>query len=167
MASLHCIKLNFTALNTQCSRGCSTKDIQIALLVPIVTAILMNGWIQHLGGVALGRVCTCSLRSRLVLQKLDGYAPLTTDSPPTSSTPLSNFFYVKKKLLKCQRNNFFTCDRWQVTRDTWQLTRDTWHVTLDMWHVWGVNILSKFQLPSSYVLWVKVYWRYFHKGWPT
>ena len=33
--------------------------------------------------------------------------------------------------------------------DTWHVTRDTWHMTCDM--LWGVNILSKFQLPSSYV----------------
>ena len=31
-----------------------------------VTAILLKGWILPIGGVALGRVCACSLRSRLV-----------------------------------------------------------------------------------------------------
>ena len=31
-----------------------------------VTAILMNGWILPTGGASLGRVCACSLRSRLV-----------------------------------------------------------------------------------------------------
>ena len=31
-----------------------------------VTAILMNGWILPIGGALLGRVCSCSLRSRLV-----------------------------------------------------------------------------------------------------
>ena len=31
-----------------------------------VTAILMKGWILPFGGVASGRVCACSLRSRLV-----------------------------------------------------------------------------------------------------
>ena len=31
-----------------------------------VTAILLNGWIFHTGGASLGRVCACSLRSRLV-----------------------------------------------------------------------------------------------------
>ena len=30
------------------------------------TAILLNGWILPIGGVALGRVCACSLRSKLV-----------------------------------------------------------------------------------------------------
>jgi hypothetical protein len=29
-----------------------------------VTAILLEGWILLVGGVALGRVCACSLRSR-------------------------------------------------------------------------------------------------------
>ena len=33
-----------------------------------VTAILVNGGILPSGGVALGRVCACSLRSRLVLK---------------------------------------------------------------------------------------------------
>ena len=32
-----------------------------------VTAILLNGWILRIGGVSSGRVCSCSLRSRLVL----------------------------------------------------------------------------------------------------
>ena len=31
-----------------------------------VTAILLNGWVLPVGGIALGRVCACSLRSRLV-----------------------------------------------------------------------------------------------------
>ena len=45
--------------------------------------------------------------------------------------------------------------------DTWHPTHDTWHLTCDTW--WRVNILSKFQLPISYSLGVKVFWRYFHK----
>ena len=32
-----------------------------------VTAVLVNGGILRSGGVASGRVCACSLRSRLVL----------------------------------------------------------------------------------------------------
>ena len=31
-----------------------------------VTAILLNGWIFPIGGASSGRVCACSLRSRLV-----------------------------------------------------------------------------------------------------
>ena len=31
-----------------------------------VTAILLNGWTSPIGGVASGRACACSLRSRLV-----------------------------------------------------------------------------------------------------
>ena len=31
-----------------------------------VTAILLNRWVLPVGGVALGKVCACSLRSRLV-----------------------------------------------------------------------------------------------------
>ena len=51
---------------------------------------------------------------------------------------------------------------WHVTRDTWHVTRDTWHVTCDMFG--GVNILSKFQLPSSYRLWFMILWRSGGKG---
>ena len=45
----------------------------------------------------------------------------------------------------------------------WHVTRDKWHVTHD--RCGEVKLLSKFQLPSSYGLGVKVFWRYFHKGW--
>ena len=31
-----------------------------------ITVILLKGWILPIGGVASGRVCACSLRSRLV-----------------------------------------------------------------------------------------------------
>ena len=55
-----------------------------------------------------------------------------------------------------------------MTRDMWHVTRDMWHVTHDMWHLTRdrngeVNLLSKFQLPSSYGLGMKVCRRYFHK----
>ena len=46
-----------------------------------------------------------------------------------------------------------TRDMWHVTRDMW---RDTWHMTCDMFG--GVNILSKFQLSSSYGLWFMILW---------
>ena len=35
------------------------------------------------------------------------------------------------------------------------MTRDMWHVTPDM--LWGVNILSKFQLSSPYGFWFILY----------
>ena len=35
-------------------------------IVSKVTAILLNGWILPIGGASSGRVCSCSLRSRLV-----------------------------------------------------------------------------------------------------
>ena len=38
-----------------------------------------------------------------------------------------------------------------------------WHVTCDTWQVGGGEPSLKFQLPSSYGLGVKVFWRYFHK----
>ena len=50
---------------------------------------------------------------------------------------------------------------WHVTRDTWHVTRDTWHVTCLRG---GVNILSKFQLPSSYCLWFMLLCRSGSKG---
>ena len=46
-----------------------------------------------------------------------------------------------------------------MTCNTWHMTCHTWHVTCDM--LWGVNILSKFQLPSFYCLW------FGGKGWLT
>ena len=81
------------------------------------------------------------------------------------------FFFIQKKKKKKK-----TCDTWHVTRDMWHVTGDTWHVTRDTWHVtrdrWhltcdmfgGVNILSKFQLPSSYRLWFMILWRSGGKG---
>ena len=51
---------------------------------------------------------------------------------------------------------------WHKTCDTWQMKHDTWHLTSDMW--WGVNILSKFQLSSSYNLGVIMFWRHGKKG---
>ena len=52
-----------------------------------------------------------------------------------------------------------------MTRDLWQVTLDMWHVTHDTFG--GVNILSKFQLPSSYRLWFMILWRSGGKGWLT
>ena len=51
---------------------------------------------------------------------------------------------------------------WQVTGDRWQVTCDTWHMTCDMYG--RVNILSKFQLPSSYRLWFMILGRSGGKG---
>ena len=56
-----------------------------------------------------------------------------------------------------------TCDMWHMTCDMWHVTSDMWHVTCDTWHV--VNILSKFQFPSSYGLGFMMLWRYRGKGW--
>ena len=49
--------------------------------------------------------------------------------------------------------------------DKWHMTRDMQHVTCDM--LWGVNILSKFQLPSSSGFWFMIFWRLGGKGWVT
>ena len=36
------------------------------IIVSKVTAFFLNGWILPIGGASSGRVCTCSLRGRLV-----------------------------------------------------------------------------------------------------
>ena len=43
----------------------------------------------------------------------------------------------------------------------WHVTHDMWHVTCDMWR--EVNILKKFQGPSSYGLGVMMSWKYLKK----
>ena len=55
-----------------------------------------------------------------------------------------------------------TRDTWHRTHETWQLTSVTWHRTCDTW--WRVNILWKFQLPSSYGLCVMMFWRFEANG---
>ena len=54
--------------------------------------------------------------------------------------------FVKKQ------TNKKTCDMWHMTCDMkcdmWHVKGDTWHMKCDM--LWGVSILSKFHLPSSY-----------------
>ena len=84
----------------------------------------------------------------LVKKKLDGIGPVDNRPSTTSFTTWSNEEEKKKHVW------YLTCDRWQVTNDMW-------HVTCDMWR--EVNILSKFQVPSSYGLGVKVFWRYLNK----
>ena len=72
--------------------------------------------------------------------ELDGVGPV--DNRPSTD---NLYHFVQKK----------NCDMWHVTRDTW-------HVTYDMFG--GVNILSKFQLPSSYRLGFMMLWRSGGKG---
>ena len=74
------------------------------------------------------------------------------EAPPTSSNDLS-----QKKEEKREK-------KLHVTPDMWHMPRDMWHVTQDMWHKVGVNILSKFQIPSSYGLGKTVSWRFWKKG---
>ena len=83
--------------------------------------------------------------------KLDGVGPL--DSRPSANKPSADKLHqiVKKK-----------SDIWHMTCDTWHVTHDTWHVTRDT--LGGMNILSKFQLPSSYRLWFMILWKYWGKG---
>ena len=65
-----------------------------------------------------------------------------------------------------------TRDTLHVTSDTLHLTPDMWHMIQDMWHMtcdtwWGMNILSKCQLPSSFGLGSRVSWSFWMKGSPT
>ena len=50
-----------------------------------------------------------------------------------------------------------TSDIWLVTCDAWRMTHDTWHMTQD--RLGEVDFLSKFQLPSSNSLGVKVFFK--------
>ena len=84
------------------------------------------------------------------LTELDGVGPV--DNRP-STNKLHQIVQKKKNV---------TCDTWHVTCDTWHMTRGTWHVTHDMLGV--MNILSKFQFPSPYCLWIMMLWRYGGKG---
>ena len=87
----------------------------------------------------------------MMMIKLDRVGPF--DNRP-STNKLHHF--VRKKERK-------KSDMWHVTRDTWYVTRDTWHMTRDTFR--GVNILTKYQLPSSYHLWFMIFWRSGGKGW--
>ena len=72
--------------------------------------------------------------------KIDRIAPLVANPPTTTSTILPTNKNKKKK----ERYLFYT---WHVTCDTWHMTHAT------RWE--EVNLLSKFQLSSSYVLGVR------------
>ena len=74
--------------------------------------------------------------------------------PPTSSTILT--------WEKMEEKNV-TQDLWQGTHGTWHVTHYTWRVPSDTW--WGVNILSKYELPFSYGLGKTVFWRLGGKVW--
>ena len=54
------------------------------------------------------------------------------------------------------------CDMRHMTCYMWQVTHDKGHMTWDM--LWGVNILSKFQLSSPNCLWFMILWRFWGKG---
>ena len=64
----------------------------------------------------------------------------------------------------------YTYFKWHMAHDTLYIIGEKLHVTNEIWHMthdrWGaVNLLSKCQLPSSSVLGLKVFGRYFHKEW--
>ena len=90
---------------------------------------------------------------------------------PDRISPVDNRTSTKKRKKKREKERKKK-KKWPVTRYMWHVTRYMWHITCDTWHVtcdtwWVVNILSKCQIPSSYALGVKVFWRFGGKGWPT
>ena len=86
-----------------------------------------------------------------VRDKLDGVGPVDNRSSNNKLHHLKNHTW------------HVTCDMWHVTRDMWLMTWDTRQVTCDTWR--EVNFLSKFQVPTSYGLEMKVCWRFEGKGW--
>ena len=74
---------------------------------------------------------------------------------PVDNRPSTDKHHHKNKQTKKQNKK-------HVTHDMYHVTCDTWPVTCDM--LWGVNNLSKFQLPSSYCLWFMILWRSGGKG---
>ena len=68
---------------------------QNPISVSKVTAILLKGWILPIGGVAWGRVCACSLRSRLVFKA----SALWADAFYKSKCP---YVYLSVCLSVCQ-----------------------------------------------------------------
>ena len=111
---------------------------------------LQQNWVNHQFPPNVLFILTfnrCNILFTWYIQKLDGVGPV--DNRP-STDKLNRFVPPpKKKLL-------------HVTRDMWHMTRDMWHGACDM--LWWVNILSKFQLPSSYGLWYMIFWRSVGKG---
>ena len=94
--------------------------------------------------------------SMLRVEKQDGVGPVYNRP---SSDKLHHLCQKKKKRKKMWHG---TCDKWHVTCDMGHVTCDMWHVTCDMFGL--VNILSKFQLPSSFCLWFMIKWRSWGKG---
>ena len=75
--------------------------------------------------------------------------PLWKQTLHKLAPPLKKVIYI----YNLKKNQ--ACDKWSETPDTWHMTCDTW---------WGVIMLSKFQLPSSYGLGVMMFWRFGGKG---
>ena len=94
------------------------------------------------------KVYGAKMESQVYMHKLDGVGPIDNRPSTISFTNLSK---------KNNKKNMWhiTCDMKHVTRDMWSVTCDMWNVTCDM--LWGVNILSKCQLTSSYSLWFLIF----------
>ena len=77
---------------------------------------------------------------------------------------LSNFNVVFRRFFVFFCIFFGTSHTGHVTHDAWHMPHETWHITHDTHML--VNNVEKFQVPSSYSLRVKVFWKYFNK-WMT
>ena len=79
--------------------------------------------------------------------------------PPSIPLHVGHFFLIALPVWELE----VTPDMWHVTRDTWHLTCDIWHMSRDTQGV--VNIVSRFQVPSSNSLAFMMFWRIGGKGW--
>ena len=154
---LHFITLMFLALQSMTLHCTALRDINDIKFYQARTKIIALGW-NWVTMVFFGQTnpkihCSPGMHNVQVITKLDRVGPV--DNRP--STDKLHHFVRKKE----RKKN----DMWHVTCDMWHVTRDMSHVTRDTWLVWGVNILSKFQLPSFYCLWFMILWRSGGKGW--
>ena len=86
------------------------------------------------------------------------FVTMKTSSMILSDVSLSCFPFLNKLVgtgCICFQN------KWHMKRDMWNVTCDMWHMKSDSWQVGKANLISKFQLPSSYSFGEKVFWRYF------
>ena len=148
MLNIYCLVLTTCGLkdNEICVCTNQLNNLHIFQCRILMILKIKTYWIEHF---------TSKRRFWILWRKLDGVSPVDNW---LSNDKLHHF--VKKKM-------------WHMTRDTWHVTCDTWHVTCDTWHVThdmdmrhmthdmfgGVNILSKFELPSSCCLWFMILWR--------
>ena len=81
-----------------------------------VTVFLLNGWIFPIGGASSGRICACSLRSRLILlyTLTNNYYDLRKDLSQLKKKGLT---YWKRRENNVIIGTFGLCHRPQVVSD--------------------------------------------------